>query len=164
MPRIMTHRIELAVALRRRADCHAVLDQYLGTMPDGRPVVRLDTPLERLDDRGVVAAWGASTGARASVYGAILGPMMEAMVPNATAVDAISPISHVRWPSAADQATGSRAVGYVITHMRDAETGAWTQLYSRDQMLADFGLALLSGTLEEQDAAIAAAELVEAGP
>lgn len=162
MPRVLTHKIELAVALGRREDAHAVLDSYLGTMPGGRPVVRLSIPLERLDAPGVVAAWGASTGARASVYASILTPMMQDMITDATAVDAITPISHVRWPSVADQSTQSRAVGYLIIATRDSDTGAWTQLYSRDQMLSSFGLARLSGTPEEQAAAIDAAELVEA--
>ena len=161
--RIPTHRIELAVALRRREDCHAVLDEYLGTMPDGRPVVRLDTPLERLDNPGVVAAWGSATGARASVYGPVLRPMIEAMIPGEDAVDYETIISHVRWPSAADAATQSNAVGYVITAARDPETGTWTQYRTRAQVLTDFRLGRLSGTPEAQTLAIAAAEAIEAG-
>ena len=160
--RIPTHRIILAVALRRREDCHAVLDEYLGTLPDGRPVVRLDVPLEKVGAPGVVAAWGSSTGARASVYGPVLRPMIEAMIPGEDAVDYETIISHVRWPSAADQAAQSRAVGYVITAARDPETGAWTQYRTRAQVLADFRLARLSGTPEEQTLAIAAAEAIEA--
>jgi hypothetical protein len=160
--RILTHRIALAVALGRRGDCHRVLDSYLGTLPDGRPVVRLRVPLERRGAPGEVVAWGASTGARASVYGPILTPMMEAMIPEATAVEERGPIMHVRWPTEIDKAAQTRAAGYVITHALDEATGDWVEYASWLAMLTAFDLAPLSGDPDEQASAIARAELVEA--
>lgn len=161
MSRVLTHRIVLAAALGYREHVHGVLDTYLGEMPGGRPVVRLDVPLERLDAPGVVAAWASATGARAEVYGPVLGDIMADAQPSPTAVDAVSPISHVRWPSAADQALQANAVGYVITQSRDDETGEWSPAPDLDALLAMWQLARLSGTPEEQAAAIAAADAFE---
>ncbi len=76
MSRILTHRIVMACAVGMRDHVHGVLDTHLGALPDGRPVVRLDVPLERDGAPGVVVAWASSTGARASVYGPVLGVIM----------------------------------------------------------------------------------------
>ena len=160
--RILDYQIEMAVALGRRAEAHALLDDYLGRMPDGRPVVRLGTPLERTDAPSIVAAWACSTGARAEVYGPVASQIVRDLHPGPLAVESLSPLHHVRWPSAAAQDDLADAVGYVITRSRDAETGEWTQLADRDETLANFGLRRLTGTPEEMDAAIEAAEVVEA--
>tara|TARA_Y100001951_G_scaffold104036_2_gene114449 strand:- start:115 stop:597 length:483 start_codon:yes stop_codon:yes gene_type:complete len=151
----ITHRIAFAVGLGQRERLHRIVDapDRLGMLPDGRPVVRLDVPLERTAAPGVVAAWGSSTGARASVYADILEPIVEDIMPTTPlTTDAVSPISHVRWPNAIDRENQINAIGYVITERRDPETGEW-------QVLEEFKLARLSGTPDEQAAAIADALL-----
>ena len=167
MPRVLTHRIVMAAALGMREHVHGVLDAHLGTMQDGRPVVRLDVPLERLDAPGVVAAWASSTGARASVYGPVLWDIMQDAQPSPTAAhhqvttSGGQVIGQIAWPTAADQAAQTNAIGYVITQARHPASGEWSAAPDLDALLAMWQLARLSGTPEEQAAALALAEAAE---
>ena len=178
MSRLIDARIVMACPVGpMRSHVHGVLDHHLGRLgardldPEtgdpgspGRPTVRLDVPLERLGAPGVVVAWASATGARVSVYGPVLWDIMEDAQPSPTAVDyqTSTPfVTHVRWPDAASQAAQSQAVGYVVTQRRDAETGEWTEAPDTDAILAQWGLARLSGTPEEQGAAVEAAVALE---